>query len=55
VADIDPESWLLTPEIASDALDRIHVRAVAPVATFGCRRTPLVGMISRADRHSGRH
>jgi dTDP-4-amino-4,6-dideoxygalactose transaminase len=36
VADIDPRSWLLTPDIALDALGHRIVRAVVPVATFGC-------------------
>jgi dTDP-4-amino-4,6-dideoxygalactose transaminase len=36
VADVDAESWLLTPDIAKAALRRERVRAVVPVATFGC-------------------
>jgi Predicted pyridoxal phosphate-dependent enzyme apparently involved in regulation of cell wall biogenesis len=36
VCDIDPRSWLLTPELASHALARKSFRAVIPVATFGC-------------------
>lgn len=33
--DIDPETWLLTPEIARQALMREQYSAVIPVATFG--------------------
>lgn len=36
VADIDPGSWLLTPDIARVALKKIRVDAVMPVSTFGC-------------------
>ena len=36
VADVDSEQWLLTPEIALDASERLPLRAVIPVATFGC-------------------
>ena len=36
VADVDAEQWLLTPEIALDASRRLPLRAVIPVATFGC-------------------
>jgi dTDP-4-amino-4,6-dideoxygalactose transaminase len=36
VADVDARSWLLTPAIATDALKRAAIRAVVPVATFGC-------------------
>jgi dTDP-4-amino-4,6-dideoxygalactose transaminase len=36
VADVDSEQWLLTPEIALDAKARLPLRAVIPVATFGC-------------------
>jgi dTDP-4-amino-4,6-dideoxygalactose transaminase len=35
VADIDPHSWLLTPEIARAAVRTIGARAVVPVTTFG--------------------
>lgn len=35
LADFDPASWLLTPEIAREALEQIPIRAVMPVATFG--------------------
>ncbi|MCL4798417.1 MAG: DegT/DnrJ/EryC1/StrS family aminotransferase [Burkholderiales bacterium] len=36
VADVDPQSWLLTPEIARRAIAERPVDAVMPVATFGC-------------------
>lgn len=36
VADIDPDSWLLTPEIARTACMSMKLGAVMPVATFGC-------------------
>jgi dTDP-4-amino-4,6-dideoxygalactose transaminase len=36
IADVDPASWLLTPEIASHACARTRIDAVVPVATFGC-------------------
>ena len=36
LADFDPASWLLTPEIARAALEHIPIRAVMPVTTFGC-------------------
>lgn len=36
VADVDADQWLLTPEIALDASRRMVLRAVVPVATFGC-------------------
>ena len=36
VADVDPKSWLLTPEIATEALRHEAIRAVVPVVTFGC-------------------
>ena len=35
LCEVDPESWLLTPSIAYDVLDRTNVDAVLPVATFG--------------------
>jgi dTDP-4-amino-4,6-dideoxygalactose transaminase len=36
VCDVDPGSWLLTPDIAIDVLRHTPLRAVVPVATFGC-------------------
>jgi dTDP-4-amino-4,6-dideoxygalactose transaminase len=36
VWDVDRESWLLTPEIAAAAASEVPVRAVIPVATYGC-------------------
>lgn len=36
LADIDPDSWLLSPEIARAALPNAPVRAVMPVAALGC-------------------
>lgn len=36
VADVDPRSWLLTPEIARRAIEARFPDAVMPVATFGC-------------------
>lgn len=35
LADVDIKSWLLTPEIAIEALNSIDISAVIPVATFG--------------------
>jgi dTDP-4-amino-4,6-dideoxygalactose transaminase len=35
LADVDPESWLLTPEIAADILATTPFDAVMPVAAFG--------------------
>ena len=35
LADVDACSWMLTPEIARAACERIRVDAVLPVATFG--------------------
>jgi dTDP-4-amino-4,6-dideoxygalactose transaminase len=36
VSDVDPASWLLTPEIAARAFRSTPFGAVVPVATFGC-------------------
>ena len=36
VADVDPQSWLLTPAIARAACAELEIAAVLPVATFGC-------------------
>jgi dTDP-4-amino-4,6-dideoxygalactose transaminase len=36
-ADIDPDQWMLTPEITYEALQRRRFSAVIPVSTFGCR------------------
>ena len=36
VWDVDPDSWLLTPESADEAADEFPIRAVVPVATYGC-------------------
>jgi dTDP-4-amino-4,6-dideoxygalactose transaminase len=36
VGDVDPRSWLLTPELARSAIAARKVDAVMPVATFGC-------------------
>ncbi len=35
-ADVDPQSWLLTPEIARAACARYPLAAILPVTTFGC-------------------
>jgi dTDP-4-amino-4,6-dideoxygalactose transaminase len=35
VADVDPDTWLLTPPIARAAVRTIGARAVVPVTTFG--------------------
>jgi len=35
LADVDPESWLLTPEIARQALKNVAIDVVMPVAAFG--------------------
>ena len=36
LADVDADSWLLTPEIARAALENLPVRAIMPVAALGC-------------------
>ena len=36
VADVDAESWLLTPRIAERALAAVRCDCVMPVTTFGC-------------------
>lgn len=36
VADVDSESWVLTPRLARAALASVAVDCVMPVATFGC-------------------
>lgn len=36
IADVDPCSWLLTPEIARNYLRKTAFDAVLPVATYGC-------------------
>lgn len=36
IADIDPDTWLLTPELATQALSQTVFDAVLPVAAFGC-------------------
>ena len=38
VADVDPDIWLLTPEIARAAVRTIGARAVVPVTTFGAEQ-----------------
>lgn len=35
LADVDLDSWMITPSIARDAYSRIPIDAVLPVATFG--------------------
>lgn len=35
-SDVDPDSWILTPEIAKRALRDMRIDAVVPVSTFGC-------------------
>jgi dTDP-4-amino-4,6-dideoxygalactose transaminase len=35
IADVAPDTWLLTPEIARQALAHTHFDAVMPVSTFG--------------------
>lgn len=34
--DIDPHTWMLTPKIARQVLNKISIDVVVPVATFGC-------------------
>jgi dTDP-4-amino-4,6-dideoxygalactose transaminase len=34
--DVDPETWLLTPEIAREVLKKRKVALIVPVASFGC-------------------
>jgi len=34
-ADVDAHTWMLTPEIAKAACEKIHIDVVLPVATFG--------------------
>jgi dTDP-4-amino-4,6-dideoxygalactose transaminase len=41
VADVDQDSWLLTPTIALAALQRVPLRAVLTVATFGAPQDAL--------------
>lgn len=36
LADVDKNTWLLTPEIARQALSQHQLRCIMPVATFGC-------------------
>ena len=36
VSDVDPQSWLLTPALAREALRSMPLGAVMPVTTFGC-------------------
>jgi dTDP-4-amino-4,6-dideoxygalactose transaminase len=36
VWDVAKDSWLLTPEIATQAAEEVALRAVVPVATYGC-------------------
>lgn len=36
LADVDPSSWILTPEIARAALASHQIKCVMPVATYGC-------------------
>jgi len=35
LADVDSQTWMLTPEIARSACERMRIDAVLPVATFG--------------------
>lgn len=35
LSDIDPQTWVLTPEIAEEATRQGHIDAVMPVSTFG--------------------
>lgn len=35
LADVDAQTWMLTPEIARAACEHMHIDAVLPVATFG--------------------
>lgn len=35
LADVDAQTWMLTPEIARTACSSMHIDAVLPVATFG--------------------
>lgn len=35
-ADVDPYRWMLTPEIAVEAMAHTNIKAVIPVCTFGC-------------------
>lgn len=34
--DIEPDTWLLSPRIADEAIRRVRVDAVMPVSTYGC-------------------
>lgn len=38
IADVDPHSWLLTTEIAKDAIKHCKIDAVMPVASFGAEQ-----------------
>ena len=53
IADIDPHSWLLTPEIATEAAIQTGARAVLAVAAFGQPQDTL--RWSAFQRQSGIH
>ena len=36
LCDVDPSSWLLTPEIARRAIAEVPLDAIMPVSTYGC-------------------
>lgn len=40
IADVDPNSWVLTPELARKALSEAQIDAVMPVSTFGYAHDP---------------
>ena len=41
LADANEHTWLLTPEIARDALKQHKLGCIIPVATFGCPQPPV--------------
>lgn len=49
-SDVDPESWILTPEIAERALRNMQIDAVVPVSTFGCQQ-PAIGWDKFTEDH----
>ena len=51
VADVDPDSWLLTPQIARAAVREIGARAVVPVTTFGAGQDGEAWSAFACDTH----
>lgn len=51
VCDVDSRSWLLTPDLAFQAMSSTPFRAIVPVATFGCPQDTQAW--SRFHGHTG--